>query len=76
MSDLNKIRLPTDAVSTTMNRLLILTKDHARDDVDDIVIVQRRDGTPEKFHFVAQLDNLLHYRHEKVPEEEARKLVV
>ena len=59
-----------------MNRLLVLTKDHARDDVDDMIIVQRGDGKAETFHFVSQLENLLHYRHENVSEDEARKLIV
>lgn len=59
-----------------MNRLLVLTKDIASNEVDDIIVVQRRGGEPETFHFVAQFDNLLHYRHEKVSEVEALKLMV
>ncbi|MEO7324103.1 MAG: hypothetical protein ABIW82_04665 [Dokdonella sp.] len=58
-----------------MKRLRVLTRDHARLEVDDTIVVQRGDGKAETFHFVSELDNLLRYRHENVSDDEPRKLI-
>jgi hypothetical protein len=59
-----------------MNKLLVLTAD-----VDGgepaLEIVLRRGGQPTDLYvFVADIDGLLHYRHDRFPEIDARRLII
>jgi hypothetical protein len=58
-----------------VNKLLVLTADPARRDHDPEIVVRRGLARDETYHYVDTIDHLLHYRHESVPEEEARRLI-
>jgi hypothetical protein len=58
-----------------VNKLLVLTADPDRRDHDPEIVVRRGPTHADTYFYVETVDHLLHYRHESVPEAEARRLI-
>jgi hypothetical protein len=58
-----------------MNRLLVLTTSADDSPPDSSLSVTRQSGVVDSYHYVDTVDQLAHYRHASVSEEEARELI-
>jgi hypothetical protein len=58
-----------------VNKLLVLTADPDRRDHDMQIVVRRGTRQVDTYIYLETIDRLLHYRHESVSEEEARRLI-
>lgn len=68
---------PRPTICVAVNQLLVFTADPDRRDHDaEIVVLRGSSGArADMYHYVDSIDRLLHYWHESVPEDEARRLI-
>ena len=58
-----------------MHKLLVLAADSAGGTAASTVLLALSEHLTVRYVFVGKIEGLLHYRHEQVPEAEARRLI-
>jgi hypothetical protein len=58
-----------------MHNLLVLTADPDQPRHENMIVVKCADGSSQTYHYVETIDGLLHYRHDALPEDQARILI-